>query len=473
MKLVNLNFYEKELNQSYKKMEFTKTEKGKVSQSIGNLVIALMNPYYCKKQGVFKGQIFWDNFSNEIKLQGYLIGEKGFNKNSIRLWDDAMNNRLGLEIEKRFKINYNSNKMWEAVRFVAGQYSISPPKEYLKFLKWNSDEDNIRKLLPKYLGAEDTELNRWIMEHMLIGMVSRVFNPGCKLDEMMILVGGQGIGKSTFVQKLAISPAWYCALQSIEGKDTIMNLMGKTVVEIEEFVALRNARSANEAKAFLSKLNDRIRIPYDRTSKDVPRTCILIGTLNERTFLNDHTGERRYLPVECYKDRIEKSVYYHEDYAAGLSKEEYERKVDYDFEQAIAQAVSIYKSNNYDMNIPVHLAKSLDSEQEKFKYINPDVEDLRYFLEEYKPRTALPHITCFKELTMAGFTLKSKAFSEIMENYFIEWKSVRLPKTERIKPNGVSIPVKVYYEREIEIPEEWKEEKKDKLSEQISIEDKN
>jgi len=73
---------------------------------------------------------------------------------------------------------------------------------------------------------------------------------------------------------------------------------------------------------------------------------------------------------------------------------------------------------------------------------------------------------------MAEFTLKSKAFSEIMENYFVEWKPVRLPKAERIKPYGVSIPVKVYYEREIETPEECKEEKKDKLSEQISIEDK-
>lgn len=95
------------------------------------------------------------------------------------------------------------------------------------------------------------------MEHMLIGMVSRIFNPGCKLDEMMILVGGQGIGKSTFVQKLAILPEWYCAIQSMDGKDAIMNLMGKSVVEIEDFVALRNAKSANGAKAFLSKLYDR------------------------------------------------------------------------------------------------------------------------------------------------------------------------------------------------------------------------
>ena len=69
---------------------------------------------------------------------------------------------------------------------------------------------------------------------------------------------------------------------------------------------------------------------------------------------------------------------------------------------------------------------------------------------EYKPKTALPHITCVKELTMAGFTIESKAFSEIMENYFTEWKLVRLPKTQRINPNGISIPVKLYYERDID-----------------------
>ena len=57
MELVKLDFYEKELNQSYKKMEFIKTEKGKVSQPTGNVVIALMNPDYCEKQGVLNDQI--------------------------------------------------------------------------------------------------------------------------------------------------------------------------------------------------------------------------------------------------------------------------------------------------------------------------------------------------------------------------------------------------------------------------------
>ena len=73
---------------------------------------------------MYDGQIFYDKFTNEIKIQGKIIGEKGIRPNQIRLWDDSLNNRLGLEIEKHFSLNYNTNKMWEAIRFVANH-----PKE--------------------------------------------------------------------------------------------------------------------------------------------------------------------------------------------------------------------------------------------------------------------------------------------------------------------------------------------------------
>ena len=116
-------------------------------------------------------------------------------------------------------------------------------------------------------------------------------------------------------------------------------------------------------------------------------------------------------------------------------------------EENMKQAVYLYKRKDYDMNIPIHLRKDLEKEQEKFKYLDPGVEEIRYFLEEYKRKTKSPKITCYKELSMAGFKIKSKAFSEIMANHFCEWKLIRLEKTTRIKPNRESIPVKVYYER--------------------------
>lgn len=436
-----------EIKQTYSLIDLQKTEKGYVRQITGNIVTAILNPKYCKAKKIIEGQIFYDKFTNEIKFQGCITGERNIRPNQIRLWDDSLNNRLGLEIEKHFGINYNANKMWEAVRFVAHQYEISPPKQYLQNLKWKGDRNAIRKLLPTYLGAEDTELNHWIMEHMILGLIKRVFEPGSKFDKMMVLVGGQGIGKSTFARYLAIKDDWFCTIENIQGKDAVMNLMGKTVVEIEEFVALRNAKSANEAKSFLSKLSDRIRIPYEKFSTDVPRTCILIGTLNERTFLNDHTGERRYLPVECHKEKRIKAIYPDKDFIGECSEKEYMDSIREDFNQALAYGYQLYKDKKHSWTIPKELLKDLYEEQEKFKYLNPDVEDIRYFLEEYKPRSEEPNITCFKELTMQGYQIKSKSFSEIMDNYFSEWKAVRSSKTKRIAPSGISIPVKLYYEK--------------------------
>ena len=127
MKDFKLEF--QEIDQSYSHMDLQKTLKGNIKQSVGNLVTVLLNPKYSKAKKLYEGQIFYDKFTNEIKIQGKIIGEKGIRPNQIRLWDDSLNNRLGLEIEKHFDLNYNANKMWEAIRFVANQYEISPPKQ--------------------------------------------------------------------------------------------------------------------------------------------------------------------------------------------------------------------------------------------------------------------------------------------------------------------------------------------------------
>ncbi len=116
-----------EIDQSYSHIDLQKTLKGNIKQSVGNLVTVLLNPKYSKAKKLYEGQIFYDKFTNEIKIQGKIIGEKGIRPNQIRLWDDSLNNRLGLEIEKHFDLNYNANKMWEAIRFVANQYEISSP----------------------------------------------------------------------------------------------------------------------------------------------------------------------------------------------------------------------------------------------------------------------------------------------------------------------------------------------------------
>ncbi len=58
---------------------------------------------------------------------------------------------------------------------------------------------------------------------------------------------------------------------------------------------------------------------------------------------------------------------------------------------------------------------------------------------------------------MQGYSIKSKSFSEIMDNYFSEWKPVRSSKTHRISPSGVSIPVKLYYQKQEKLEDDFAE----------------
>lgn len=47
-----------------------------VRQITGNIVIVILNPKYCQNQKIIDGQIFFDQFTNEIKFQGKIIGER-------------------------------------------------------------------------------------------------------------------------------------------------------------------------------------------------------------------------------------------------------------------------------------------------------------------------------------------------------------------------------------------------------------
>lgn len=239
--------------EEYLNRDFELTEKGNIKSSATNLITAIVNPKFCQASKIFSGSVFYDTCSMSIKFLGKIKGEN-ISKLTIRRWTDSMANLLGIEIEKEFGIKFSEKQMASVIRYIANKVAINLPALYIKSLEYDG-EKHIEKLLPKYLGAKVNPLNNWIMEHMLVGMVKRIFEPGCKFDEIMVLTGEQGIGKTTFIEKLALMPDWYCSLNSIKGKDAISNLVGKIVVELEEFVALRNSKSADEAKLFISARN--------------------------------------------------------------------------------------------------------------------------------------------------------------------------------------------------------------------------
>lgn len=123
---------------------------------------------------------------------------------------------------------------------------------------------------------------------------------------MLVLVGGQGLGKSTMVKKLGVD--WGSdSLDSFKGKEAYEQLQGAWIIELAELSAMGKS-DINTIKHFLTKTEDRFRAAYARRVTGVARQCILIGTSNTDDFLKDPTGDRRVYPLDVGRIKNTKNV---------------------------------------------------------------------------------------------------------------------------------------------------------------------
>ena len=75
-------------------------------------------------------------------------------------------------------------------------------------MKWDG-VSRISNALHHFLGADKSILVAESLKVFMLGAVSRIFNPGCKFELMLCLVGGQGAGKSTFLRFLAMNDLYF------------------------------------------------------------------------------------------------------------------------------------------------------------------------------------------------------------------------------------------------------------------------
>jgi hypothetical protein len=175
-----------------------------------------------------------------------------------------------------------------ALEFEKNNYH--PIKEYLSELHWDGEE-RIDTLLIDFFGAKDNVYTREAIRKTLVGAVARIYNPGCKFDLVLVIVGPQGTMKSTFIKKLG--KQWFSdTFFTVQGKEALEQIQGAWIIEMAELSGLRKA-DVETTKHFISKQEDSFRPAYARTAETYKRQCIFIGTTNEGDFLNDSSGNRR------------------------------------------------------------------------------------------------------------------------------------------------------------------------------------
>jgi len=213
------------------------------------------------------------------------------------VWQDSDAVRLHCWFKRFWGLDVAPDRCAQAAYNVACKNGTHPLREWLSALRWDG-VPRAKKWLTRYLGAEDHIYTENVGTWWLVSAVARAYQPGCKVDHVLILEGPQGRGKSNALRTL-VGPAWFMDTPiDIGSKDAYLNLRGKWIVELAELSSLNRAE-AHKAKAFFTSATDSYRPPYGRETMDVPRTCVFAGTVNPDTYLTDDTGNRRYWPVRC------------------------------------------------------------------------------------------------------------------------------------------------------------------------------
>lgn len=214
----------------------------------------------------------------------------------VERWTDADDAEARRYIEAEYKI-HSVQKCDDALRIMFKRNEYHPVREIVGSLQWDG-VPRIQAFLHRWTKCEDTPYTREVSRLIFAGGIHRLYSPGCKFDDMPVLIGRkQGEGKSTLVRWLALKDEYFTEVAEFDGQKGIEAVEGAWICEVSELLAMTKAREQEAVKSYLTRLNDRYRMPFDKRVTDHPRQCVFIGTTNKMQFLSDKTGNRRFYPV--------------------------------------------------------------------------------------------------------------------------------------------------------------------------------
>lgn len=197
--------------------------------------------------------------------------------------------------QSKYAVEVTATCVDQAILVVAHRRRVHPLRDWLDTLIWDG-VPRIETWLQRYLGVEDKTITREFGRRWLIAAVARIYRPGCQVDSMLILEGGQGASKSSALRILAGDEYFLDTAIDVNAQRPAAALHGKWIVEWSELASLR-AADTERVKQFVSVRVDNYRKPWGRRPVDYPRRCVLAGTTNSDRPLRDTTGNRRFWPV--------------------------------------------------------------------------------------------------------------------------------------------------------------------------------
>jgi predicted P-loop ATPase len=326
----------------------------KVRQCAENVARVILN------DPMLSGKIKEDAFGHRLMYLGQLNWRR--DGDNYGEWTDKDDGALESYLDIKYGLR-NKNDYTNGFNMALLENEFNPLQSYLDALEWDG-VPRIDEALHRYLGVEKTEYNLAAFRVFLQGAIHRAYNPGCKFDYMMVLIGKQGDGKSTLFKFLACNDDWYDEnfnFKDTNNKTTVEKMAGKWFLEMGEMDTMKKDMVTSDAlKAFVSSVSDDYRVPFAKRKETRKRQCVFCGTSNDINFLKDRTGNRRYLPIDCNATSATRHRIFDYDTARPY------------FQQVIAEAVAEYKADpNKKPVLPFDIEEQ--AKREQLNHLEEDV----------------------------------------------------------------------------------------------------
>jgi putative DNA primase/helicase len=274
-----------------------RSKRGEIVRCARNAQIAL------EYETGWKGIFAYNTFAGEIETMWEPPWGKSFKPNEAptktevrRYWSEEDTVRLAMFLTERLGCYVGKDEVRDALIVLARQRQFHPVHEWLETLKWDGKE-RLGSVFIRHAGVSDEHVIRSVTAKWMIGLVKRIYEPGCVFRMVLILEGEQDTRKSTVLEALAVRKEWFMAFTAnMADKDAYQVLRGAWLVELAELDSL-NKTATSAIKGFISNPTDKYRPSYGRGPIMFPRQCGYGGTTNEHDYLKDATGNTRFYPI--------------------------------------------------------------------------------------------------------------------------------------------------------------------------------
>ena len=244
-------------------------------------------------------------------------------RNGVAGWedqDDYAESAMRQTIADRFEVQatrgfkplaFTKDGYGDYLRGLVHDHRVDPFLDWISSLPtWDGEERLDAMLHVLFRADSNDELGKWCSRAPLLGAIYRARNPGARLREVPVLIGGQNIGKSAMLAHLfppSHRAQWFGDSLRLDQPPQKMleSTLGRVIVEASELGGIRRG-DLEQLKSFLSRVTDNgIRLAYDARPVDQPRRFVMVGTANDAgdgVLPNDASGLSRFVPVKVFSN---------------------------------------------------------------------------------------------------------------------------------------------------------------------------